>query len=40
MEVSLLLALLFLAKGQKEKAKYIAMVRWQVIIGYFIKEQL
>ena len=39
-KASLLLALVFLAKGQKEKSKYIVMVRWQVILGYFMKEQL
>ena len=39
-KVSLLLAVIFLAKGQKEKSKYIVMVRWQVILGYFMKEQL
>ena len=35
-----LLAIIFLAKGQKEKSKYIVMVRWQVILGYFMKEKL
>ena len=39
-KVSLLLAFIFLSKGQKEKSKYIVMVRWQVILGYFIKKKL
>ena len=39
-KMSLLLAFIFLSKGQIEKSKYIVMVRWQVILGYFIKKQL
>ena len=39
-KMSLLLAFVFLYKGQIEKSKYIVMVRWQVILGYFIKKQL
>ena len=39
-KMSLLLAFIFLSKGQIEKSKYIVMVRWQVILGYFIKKKL
>ena len=36
-KVSLILAFGFLLKGERLKAKYIVMVRWNVLRGFFMK---
>ena len=37
---SYLLAFSFLIKGQVPKAKYIVLVRWYVLTGFFIKSKI
>lgn len=37
---SIVLAIKYLFKGSSLKAKYLVMVRWNVLIGFFIKEKI
>jgi len=39
-KAAIVLAFVFLLKAQPQKAKYIVMVRWHVILGYFLKEKI
>ncbi len=37
---SFILAVMFLIKGQLAKAKYIVLVRWYILLGFFIKKKI